>query len=331
MPFVFDPNAKDTTSIIIGRGQTIKQAREKAGKQSSSLLTPGKINLELYGKDTAKAGLRPFINTLIRDARVPDMMQLAVSNLTARELLEFEQENISVNTAEYLQDLLEKEVKQDNLPRNTLEYFTRLGEQVGIEPILPLLDIVEDQPTITGAAVFQNDRLVDEISLKESFLVNQLRKKVTGTPLDAEIPLENYLDKISAGQGLIEKEDSIYIALSLSTGKGKIKLIDENQLKFKIDVSMRVQLIETSLLIDIKTEAVNKRLEKDLEEYFKSEYEKLFIKLQEANSDVIGLGRVYAATRNGSRITNEEWAERFPETSAEFEVNVTMINLGTVD
>lgn len=332
VPFLFDPNAPDITNILVSRGSTIKEAREEASKKSSYLLTPGKISIELYGKEAAEAGIIQFLNTLIRDARVSDRMQLAITNKKAREILELEQEKITINTTEYMQDLINKEIEQDILPRNTLEYYTRLTEQVGIDPLLPIIDEKDEWPTLVGAALMRGDKYVGSISLEQAFLINQFRRKVSNTPLSATVPQENYQEEISQKYKPENSDDeSLHVSLRLNKGRTKLKIIDIETLKFKAEVKMSAELLETSILTDIKTKEVTKRMEKDLAAFFKSEYEKLFEKLKEVNSDAFGLGRKYNTTRKGSDITEEEWEKLFPDVSLEFEVDFTLINFGTID
>ncbi|GAA0299606.1 spore germination protein [Gracilibacillus halotolerans] len=331
IPYIFDPEAAESTSLLVGRGTTVKDARTNAEKQSPYPLSPGKINMDFYGEEAAKAGILPFLNTLIRDARVSDRMQLAITTKTAREFLEYKQEITTVNTTEYLQDLTKKEIDLDILPRNTLEYFTRLIRQVGIDPILPILGFHDEKPTITGAALFKEDKYVGEVSLMESFFINQLRKAVNETPLNARVPKENYKDMIAYESEPTEDEEFVYLSLNLSKGKGTIKLDDFDSLSFKADIKMRVELLETSIPMDIKTAETSKRLEKDIEAYYQAEYEKLFEKLQSHNVDSFGLGRKYVATRKGSKTTAKEWYEKYNNATMDFKVNVTIVNYGTID
>ena len=331
VPFIFDPVAQETTNILISRGNLVKEARENAGKQSSKVLTPGKINVEIYGKEAAESGIIPFLNTLLRDARVSDRMQLVITNGTAKELLEVENESISINTSEYMQELVEKEVKQDMLPQNTLEYFTRLTEQLGIDPLLPIIDVVDGWPTLVGAGLFLDDKYVGSISLQESFLINQMRKKVRNTRLSAEIPAEKYEKEIYEKYKLERGDDKIHLFLRLDKGKAKLKIIDIDTLKFKAEIKMSGEVLETSILMDMKTNETIQKMEKDIAAFFEKEYEKLFAKLQEVNSDAFGLGRKYHSTRKGSDITVEDWKKMYPDTKVEFEVDFTIVNFGTIN
>lgn len=331
IPYIFDPEAAESTSILIGRGDTIKHARREAEKQSPFPLSPGQINMEFYGKEAAEAGILPFLNTLVRDARVSDIMQLAITAQSAREFLEYKQQITTVHTTEYLKDLTNKEIELDILPQNTLEYFSRLVQQVGIDPVLPIFSFEEDKPTISGVALFVNDQKVGEISLMEAFFINQLRKRVNDTPLTAMVPTEHYLDKIAYENESVDNQDNIYLALYLSKGTSKISIVDFDSLSFKAYIKMRVELLETSIPMDIKTEDISNKLERDMEAYYQAEYENLFEKIQEVNSDAFGLGRKYVATRKGSKTTDKEWREKYKNATMRFDVEITITNFGTID
>lgn len=332
VPYLFDPNAQQTTSILVGKGRTIKEARDEAGKQSSFVLTPGQIRLELYGKEAAQEGIIPFLDTLIRDPRVSDTMMLAVTNQTAKQVIMSEQKSVPINTAQYLQDLIKKEIKRDFLPIITLHAFTRFVTQIGVDPVLPIIDSVDNVPTLMGVAVFRDDKYVDEVSFEEGFLINLLRRRISETPLDATVPLDNYKDKITfPSEEVSQSEESINVFLSLQRGKGKLNLVNEESLHYKADIKMDVELLEVSIPIELKKEDTIKRLENDLNQYYQKKYEQLFTKLQEVNSDVFGLGKIYAATRKGSSITKEEWEKEYPKTTLEFHVDLSIVDYGTVN
>lgn len=334
IPYIFDPQSQDITEMLVGRGQTIKEAREDAGRRASFRLTPGQIRLELYGKEAAERGILTFLTGLIRDARVSDMMLLAVTNQNAKEVLESEQSAVKVNTAQYLEDLVTKETTFDTLPKNSLHEFARMIEQVGIDPVLPVIDVIENFPTLTGAALFSNDVYVGGISLQEAFLINQMKKRVKNTALNAKIPTENYLDNIAyigGGEKQKSEDEFIHLHLSLIKGNSKVKLLDKEKLHFKAEINMEAELLESSILFEIKTEEISKKIERDIEAFFTKQYEDLFSKLQELNSDAFGLGKHYTSTRQGSKVTDEEWHEKFPEITIEFDVKFEMLSTGVID
>lgn len=331
MPLIFDQHSEETTTVINGRGKTVKEAREDAGYKVSSHLTPGKIVVDIYSKEAAKAGLLPLLNTLVRDARVSDTMQLIISNQTARELLETEQENIKLDKLEYFHDIVKKEVDADILPRNTLEYFTRYIERVGTDPILPVMDLVDGRPSLIAGGVFQNDQYVGEITLEETFLVEQMRRRVSRSPLRADIPAVNYLQEITSDEELTGSKEQISLSLQLRSGRGQIEIESLEELAFRGNIWMKVKLLETSVPMDIGSPEIIGKIERDLRTYYEEKYENLFQKVQELGSDVFWLGRQYTATREGSGTSIEEWRKKYADATIEFNVDVTVMHYGTID
>lgn len=326
VPYIFDPVVQETTILLTGRGKTLKEARDDAGKESSYLLSPGKITLELYGKEAAEQGILPFVSALVRDARVSDKMLLAVTNQTAREIIELTYEQITINKSEFFKDLINKETRQNKLPISELINVARYIEEPGVDPLLPVIDDVEGQPTLVGAAVFHDDRYVLEISLEDSFLVNQMRRNVSKTLLNASVPLENYRDHL-IGEIPADTEE-LQISMHLTKGNGKLKIIDQDSLAFEAKIKMRLEVLETSIPLEINTKKISDQLKNDIESYYKQKYEELLTKLQDVKSDAFGIGRKYIATRKGSKTTGKEWDEKYRDVSVEFSVDVEIINTG---
>ncbi len=111
--------------------------RIKTQKKNHPLLfLPGQIRLVLYGKETAEKGFKNYLNVLIRDARLSDMMYLAVSETTAKDILLLGQENADIDMGQYMEKLIEKEIKGDSIPNVSLHKLTHTYEDPGKDPIM---------------------------------------------------------------------------------------------------------------------------------------------------------------------------------------------------
>src|SRR5699024_7846491 len=85
--YQFSSESAPITKTRSGKGHTIKGALENTEHSTSYKLTPGKIKVEMYGRDVIEKGILPYLDTLTRDARMADMMYLTVSDTTAKEIL----------------------------------------------------------------------------------------------------------------------------------------------------------------------------------------------------------------------------------------------------
>ncbi|WP_249870219.1 Ger(x)C family spore germination protein [Oceanobacillus saliphilus] len=327
--YQFDAESEEITTTLSGTGHTIKGAREDASTEAGFILSPGQIRLELYGKEAAQKGILPYISSAVRDARVSDTMLLAVTNTSAKEILTEGQGELSLNTGQYLQYLIEKEIEEDSFPSTYLHDFTHIESDVGHDPVMPIIDLVENKPKISGIALFQDDKYVDEISLQEGYLVNLFQNTTTSTPLDISIPIKPFLKYIEKNQD-INEDDELHLHVTIERGKSKTKMPNVQDMHFDTTINIDLFLLETSKLMSVDNEHVATLLEKEIEKAFTRQYETLFAKLQKAGTDPFGLGKIYRARQRDSNLTNEEWRKKFPDVTLNVNVNVKLTNYGTI-
>jgi len=333
--YLFDKQNPNLTNTLIGKGNTIKAARSDAGRHTSFELSPGQIQLELYGKEAAKGGMLKYINPIVRDARVSDTMILAVSDTTAHEILTDGQQNVTIDIGSYLQNMIEKEVNDDSIPQSTLHTFAHFAFHEGHDPLLPLVSLTEDKVDLKGAALFQDDQYVGELPIEDAFLVNMLLKTTRGKEIEIDVPIDAFFDEIKKTSTVdeIEREEidgDLHMNILVIEGKSDIKLTDFENLNYQIDVKMKIDLEETSLGISVENEEIAKKIEKEVKKEFEREYQSLLTKLQEVNSDPIGLGEYYRIKKPGGQISHEEWRSLFPQVTVDFNVDVELMHYGTI-
>lgn len=326
--FQFNAQTDMISKTLSGTGHTIKEAREQANKKSSFALTPGQIRLEVYGKEIAEKGILNYLKTLTRDARVSDTMLLAVSDTPARELLDAGQSDTNMDIGQFFHSLIRQEHKKDSIPEIALHDFTHIYFDVGQDPFLPVLTMDENNPQISALGIFQGDKYVGEISLEEALLLNMTQKHVDYAPIELEIP-RAALEKYLGGTEPIDPDsENMYVRIGIK-GETTSKLTDPEQLGFRSKVDIDVDLHEASEEIVIKDEKVAKVIEEELGKAIKKKYEALFKKVQELNADPIGYGKLYKIKSN-DKLTMEEWREKYPEVTVDFQVEVNLVHFGTI-
>ncbi|WP_188456547.1 Ger(x)C family spore germination protein [Virgibacillus oceani] len=326
----FNSRDQNISKTITGVGNTIKNARNKANFKSNFQLTPGQIRLEIYGKTTAEKGLLRYLDTLIRDARVSDTMYLTVSATTANEIITSTQNQESgMNIGKFLHDLIERNIKDDTIPRVTLQDFVHMFYDKGQDPYLPILSIKDDAPAITAMAIFQGDKLVGQISLDETLLLNLYNKTFNVAPLEISLPQKPFdkFQRKSNQDG--HAEDNFYIVMTVINGESKTKMVDVQNLKFQTNINLDVSLLELTEDINIKNPKVIKLFEKEIEKDIKQQYEKLLSKLQEMNADPFGYGNIYRTKKPSGNLTDSDWRDKFPTIKVDFKVNVRILHHGT--
>src|SRR5690625_170261 len=221
--FQFSALSEENTKIIPGRGKTIKGAMEDAENASVFKLAPGKNKITLFGREIAEQGIIPLLDTEARDARIPDLMYLAVSDTTAKETLTINEKNIPVDIGQFLRELIENHTHDHNIPRKTLQDFLRIYYDIGQDNVLPLFDLREVIPQLNAIAVFKGDQVVGELTNEESVLINLMDRTVKEQLVEFSLPLEPFKQYLEKRE---EKED-VDLTVLIQKGNSKTKLIDE--------------------------------------------------------------------------------------------------------
>lgn len=323
----FNDQTNRITETISGTGNTIRGAHHNAASETSFKLSPGQIRLVLYGKETAEKGIKPYLGSMFRDARVSDMMYSAVSNTTAKEVLTVGQDATTIDLAQYLQELIEKRIMDDSIPDISAHYLTHAIGDVGQDPLLPLFDIIDSKPVLAGMAVFQDEKYVGEISMEDAFLINLFQKKIQDKPLELSIsksPFANYIQKQQ------DDREQLHIDILVVDGKSKTEIVNANELHFQTDVDLEISLYEVSELLRVKNDQVANLFEQEIEKEVKRQYEELLANMQEVNADPFGFGNIYRIHTTDGKLTKKAWDEKFPDATVDFNVNVSLENYGSV-
>lgn len=329
----FDPQADSIYGTVSGEGKTLKGAREVIARQVSFKLREGQLNTEIYGKEIAKRGISPYIMASVRDALTPDTMKLAVAEETAKEIFYADSEE-AASIGRFLDELLGKETKSGNIPSSSLQNFSRRSATTGQDGVLPIIGLKGEVPALKGIGVFHNDHLALEISLKEGLLLKMIIDGVRNTPLEMTIPskpVQKYLDKSPLIQHDHSMEEDVPLNFLIIKGKSKTKMKSIKDLTYQTDIHMTIDLSELYEELRINKREVTKALEKALEKQFKKEYEELLKKTQEVNADPFGYGKIYRINKREKLITENEWDEKYPRISVDFNVKVDIMHTGTID
>src|SRR5699024_12757602 len=97
---IFSSESNSITKTRSGIGYTVKGTIEDTEHNTSFKLVPGKVRLDMYGREIAEKGIMPYLDTIIRDAQMSDVMYLTISDTTAKEILSTDTKKISKDRSE---------------------------------------------------------------------------------------------------------------------------------------------------------------------------------------------------------------------------------------
>ena len=328
--YQFSSETDSISKTRSGKGHTVKGAIEDTEHTTSFRLTPGKIKIEMFGKEIAEKGIFPYLDTLARDAQMSDLMYLTISDTSAKEILSTDEELMSKNVGQFLYELIKNETTGHNIPRKTLHDFFRIYYDTGQDNILPIFELYEGVPRQKAIAVLQGDKFVGEIENEKSVLINLMNSTITRQILEVNLPLEPFEDYIETKEKH-HLQKKLYTAYRIENGKSKTKVVDKENLLFQTDTKIKMRLLEESVPVRIKDKHVIKLLEKEVEEKLTSDFEKLLNTLQKLNADPFGYGRYYRIKQEDGKLSEAEWREKFPEIKVKFNVDVNIIRHGILD
>ncbi len=326
--FQFSKQSQQITEIITGEGKTVDGAMEDAEHASVYKLVPGNIKLSLYGREMAEQGILPLMDTQTRDARISDLMYLAVSKTTAYEILSIEEQNMPMDVGMFLHGIIENHSTDHNIPRKTLQDFLRIYYDIGQDNILPIFELKDEMPYHTSSAVFQGDRMIGELSHEEILLINLMDRVVKKQRIELTLPLEPFKKFLEKREHRNKEANFVFY---IKKGTSNTKLLDMNKLHFETNTTLLLRLSEQSVGIILEDKKVNDLIEQEVKKEMEEQFQKLLSKLQKLEADPFGYGRYYKSNPKGKDLTRDEWREVLPNIKVTFNVDVEILNHGVTD
>ncbi|WP_237458362.1 Ger(x)C family spore germination protein [Pontibacillus yanchengensis] len=328
--FQFDPNGANISQIITTRAKTAKGLMNDASLKTSKKLASGQLRLVLFGEKIAQEGAMRLLDTLARDAAIADMMYIAVSETTANKVLQANNFEDAPNIGTYIHQLIEKNVKEEKVPQSTLHDFLHHYYDQSSDPILPIINEENSKPTIRNLAVFQDDRMVGSISVKEGFHLKLLTDKFTAGHLEMVIPPEPFIDKDDKDRHYNEIK-GIYLDLGEITSNANIEVVDVENIEFKVNINIKARILEISEAIKMEDPKVVKKLGEIIGKNIEQQSEELIQKLQEMNSDPVGFGLKYQRKVGPEALADSRWREIFPQMKVKVNVDTQILRSGIIN
>lgn len=319
---------KALPKIVTGKGTTIVGAAMDARLKVKFRLIPDKMQLKMYGSEVAKQGLTPYIDMLSRDPKQIDDMAIVLSETTAKELLESQENSpIEGDIGQHLEEIIKKNSPNNEFPYVPLNRFLAEIEDHGIDPILPIFSTDEkNTPKITSIALFRDDKFIDKLPVKDMLLFNLLEKgTVKNHRFEISLPIEPFNKFLKEEHTELKH---VSISFELIKGNNTTQIVKDDPLTFQTNINMDLSIVELIGPMPLKNPEVVNLMEKEIEKQFTTRYEKLIETLQELNVDPIGLGNKYRIHQRKQVLTKTEWRDQFPNVDVKFDINVTILDYG---
>ncbi|MCM3786118.1 Ger(x)C family spore germination protein [Neobacillus mesonae] len=206
----------------------------------------------------------------------------------------------------------------------TLKTVVNLMLEDGIDPIMPMVETVESVPPkidkprrnigISGLAVFRGDKLVGIIKKQDTHGILLTMDQARTLELPVSVP---------RGQG------KIFFAIRENNSKITPIIKGENDITFRIYTGASMSITTNESNFDTNAEHNIVELEQKMNEYMKGKIISDLKRLQQYNSDVLGLGRILK-TENPAvwAKLKDHWYDIYPNVKFEVKTRYRIENNG---
>ncbi|GGD02833.1 germination protein KC [Thalassobacillus devorans] len=332
-----DGQVKDTVSVLIpdagterasegsahietGIGNNLFDARSKIDQQLAYKFDPSKLEVLLIGEEIAKQDIYSILDGYYRAPRNNLSAEIAVVEGEAAEVFTITTDQ-EPRISEHIVGLLDAVADTTHSHGDNVQLICAELFEPGIDIALPLLSVDKDANKINykGLALFHD-------------------KQYHGTSLNAEqatllLLMDNKKGKVARITRKVSEKGEPRMARYLSAEVTKhnrdLKIIPSGgTVSVDINLDLYVNVVEYPLdkLTDPKKIT---ELEKKLSETLTKEAEEVISLLQEAHSDVLGIGRRTEAFHYDTW-KQMDWEEEFKTITITPKVNVVIQEHGTI-
>lgn len=321
-PVVGEGKMETEVELIEVTGGILREGRENARKMSSKQLESGKLQQFLISSELAqKRNVHDLIEIAERDPILPIQCWLVIVDGSPNELIK-----AATNLKEkprpsiYIDQLLENSAKSSNIPETRLSDFDIEYLAPGLDPMLPLIKLSNNQIKVIGSALFSKGSMTGKLNTRQSFLTLAMMGKARKEVYSSIDPI--FPDAPSGG-----KED---MATELRAVKRKIKIKMVNG-----EPVVNIYIVFAGYISEYRwdslaRQAVQKEIESYLSERLKKDCIETISILQQANCDAIGIGDMVRA-KCGEYWKSVDWEDVYRDIVIDVDVNVNIKQFGVID
>ncbi|MFD1357015.1 Ger(x)C family spore germination protein [Fictibacillus halophilus] len=304
-------NESSTIRVLKAEGETARKIIDKSKNEVEYPLVNGQLRTVLFGREMAEEGIYPLIDTFGRSPSIGNLVQLAVVDGKATELLSMKTES-EANIPLYLQEMLEQNIEDGELPSSDYTVFTYNFYDDGTDPYLPLIKKVKDNIKINGLAVFDKDQLKITLPVNDMFIFKIIKEKFI----------------MGAHQFKLNNDEFVVISNVKASPKYKVTVKDSIP-EFLIQVKMNARVLEYTSKKHTTVVPRVKKFEKEITKSIERDAERIIKTFQENRVDPLGLGAQYEA--HYRNFTLKKWEEMYPDVSVNVQVKLNIVHTGIVE
>lgn len=300
--YVFNEDKSITSKVYEGNYTTISGTRELRQRKLDKRFIVGFEKIYITSEEAAKAGMKPWIDILFKSPWVNENSYGLVSKDKPKDIIGMKVEGYA-SAADYLEGMLHSIVSHDFFNKEyTLINLIQNMDAEGKKSVLPYIEVKDGQLTVTGIAIFKNDKMVRRLDIKDTKIMNMMRNNNVYGIVD------------------LQKDSKKYTGFEAFV-KRKVKCYKEGE-KFKFIINLNITgNVISNLLYNgmISSPEIQHEFEENLAKQIKSDCQYFINKMKnEYKMDTINLSE--AGIAKYGRHTGIDWDKAVSE--ADIQVNV---------
>lgn len=316
LPIMEKQKGAEQEEILTTTTYSSKEARIMLSRQTNRTLVSGQLRNSLFGLDLAKKGLREPMDSILRDPSIGPRVKITIVEGKATDVLKkrFKQHP---QTGQYIERMMEKEEKMNAIPRIDVYQFSRDLLDDGIDPVAPVIKLGKNEVIIDGMALFDEDRLIKKVGMKETQILLLLRDNFRMGDIAMSV----------STRGSKQKENVVYTNL---TNKRKITVdrASPSHIKVHINLEIKGNIAEYNGDLDLITNKNQYKLETLLAEYIRNTAKEVIQDLQKHHTDAIGIGQYIRNSMSYNEWKALNWKKIYSTLDVEVHVHVKIGSTG---
>jgi len=302
---VYNPDKSISSETFTEISSLSKEILIKIDTKSPKTVETGKLELVLFSNELAGHGIFDLVDNFQRDPNITTNLLLAVVDGESIEMLTKQFNN--QDTGRYVSQIIEQNTNLGLLPKKNLHQFMYDYYSTGIDPFLPLLKLEKDQITVSGIALFDKDKFVNQIDFSDLFVFTVLAE--------------------TSKNGSYKVRNDTFVRNLGSKRKFRVSNIKTNP---EITVNLQIEgIIRQHSREKIQQKKLYKEVEQQMEQDITEQAEKMIKKFQTLKIDPLGLGeQVRSRTRNWDE---KKWIDMYPTINVNVKVDVKITESGVVE
>ena len=301
-------------------GHTAKDAEIKMDKKIAQKFDRSKANVIVFGKDLAEEGIFSTLDSIYRDLRGPLNANIAIYDGEAEEALNIKSEQAPM-VSDIYRELLKSADRAGITKNENVQMACPAILSKGQDIVLPYVGLDEstNDVSVKGVALFFHDKMTGTLNVHETTMFRVLSDQL------AKYTEFNF--QVNENKDDPNKE---FINFLIRKNKRKIN-IDTTNNKINADINIKLDL-EIDEFADDNLNSYEKmtKLEKKIESHLEDLSKITISKLQEANSDALGIGERVKAYHHDTW-ENIVWRDTYPDMDIDVDIQVDLIRHGIIN